>query len=180
MKSFKGLIVIVMMLFVGSINTRGEAIEEVRTKYLNVLGIAPSEYESVNKMYTDTFSSFKEKNNVMEGYYKDHKVLIYKFTEKGYWDDITAIVAFDSNKNEVLGFEILSHKERRGAPAAKPRFKEQFVDLEIDGDFKVVQGGVESKGYTMIDGVSGATSTNNAIEKGLNKALKYFEMNKDF
>ena len=104
------------------------------------------------------------------------KALGYIFnitTSKGYGGDIQLTVGIQSD-GTVSGYSVLSISETAGLgmKAKEADFKDQFKDKNVE-KFTYTKTG--ESGDDMIDAISGATITTNAVTNAVDSALVYFQ-----
>ena len=104
------------------------------------------------------------------------KALGYIFnitTSKGYGGDIQLTVGIQSD-GTVSGYSVLSISETAGLgmKAKEADFKDQFKDKNVE-KFTYTKTG--ESGDDMIDAISGATITTNAVTYAVDSALVYFQ-----
>lgn len=101
----------------------------------------------------------------------------------GYVINVTSSEAYDgtlelsvgiASDGTVKGIEMLSISETAGLgmKATEDSFKDQFKDQKVD-QFTYTKNGEEGEG--MIDAISGATITTNAVTNAVDSALVYFQ-----
>ena len=94
-------------------------------------------------------------------------------TSKGYGGDIQLTVGIQSD-GTVSGYSVLSISETAGLgmKAKEADFKDQFKDKNVE-KFTYTKTG--ESGDDMIDAISGATITTNAVTNAVDSALVYFQ-----
>lgn len=94
-------------------------------------------------------------------------------THEGYGGDIQISVGIASD-GTVKGIEMLSISETAGLgmKAAETEFKDQFKDKNVE-KFSYTKTG--ESGDDMIDAISGATITTNAVVNAVDSALVYYQ-----
>lgn len=94
-------------------------------------------------------------------------------SHEGYSGDIEISVGIAAD-GTVTGIEMLSISETAGLgmKAAEATFKDQFKDKRVD-KFSYTKSGESGDG--MVDAISGATITTNAVTNAVNSALVYYQ-----
>lgn len=94
-------------------------------------------------------------------------------SHEGYAGDIQISVGIASD-GTVKGIEMLSISETAGLgmKADEEEFKEQFKDKNVERFIYTKTG---ESGDNMVDAISGATITTNAVTNAVNSALVYFQ-----
>lgn len=94
-------------------------------------------------------------------------------SHEGYGGDIEVSVGLASD-GTVTGIEMLSISETAGLgmKADEPEFKDQFKDKNVE-KFSYTKSG--ESGDNMIDAISGATITTNAVTNAVDAALVYYQ-----
>jgi electron transport complex protein RnfG len=83
----------------------------------------------------------------------------------GYAGDIIIMVGIDTEAEKIIGLEIIQHSETPGvgSKVEKASFRKQWTNLGINESFELrTHGGV-------IDAISGATYSSNAVVDGTNR-----------
>jgi len=98
-----------------------------------------------------------------------HTVYALQFTGAGVWGQISGVLAVSSDFRQVVGLEIVDDNETPGLGGRinEPGFKDQFRGVVV-GDDRLTIGGPGS----LVDGITGATGTSNAMESILNELLE--------
>ena len=99
-------------------------------------------------------------------------------TSKGFSGNITIMVGFAPD-GTIVNTSVISHAETPGlgAKIAEPAFYDKFIDKafsDADTKFAVVKGG-NPEDQNTVDAISGATITSQALGKGINLWVKYYE-----
>lgn len=101
-----------------------------------------------------------------------------QFTGAGLWGAITGVVAVTADLDEFVGLEIIEDDETPGLGGRinEEWFKEQFAGERIPEDgitVRVMEGdGDENRENGVIDGVTGATRTSDAMEQIINNQIR--------
>lgn len=126
---------------------------------------------------------YKFKNN-------DKEFIIVSILGKGLWDEISGVIAFESDMNTIAGaaFDHVGETPGMGAEIKdNPNFRAQFIGKTIfEGDeFKSIylrKGGAKDPKHE-IDMITGATLTckgvNSMLKDGLGAYIPYFKENKN-
>lgn len=147
--------------------------EKIKYHYLAASGITPGSSEELISVFEDVFSSSDISSGTITGNLNGREITASSFVSEGLWGEILGVLAIDMDSQEVLGFEVISHSEKAGAPITELWFKEQFRGLKTQKGVRVVQGEMSmlDKESGIVDGISGATTTNLGIETGINEVL---------
>lgn len=88
-----------------------------------------------------------------------------KSVGSGYAGDVVIATGI-SAEGELLGIRMIEHSETPGfgARAEEPSYTDQYVGLPADGDVE-------------IEGLSGATKTDNTIQEKVNESIEVFNSN---
>jgi electron transport complex protein RnfG len=116
-------------------------------------------------------SIIKEVNEGTKG--SDVAGYAIKVSPKGYGGLIDMMVGI-SNEGKVEGIKILSHSETPGLGANAPNqeFSGQYKGKPIEQPLEVVK--TEPSGDNQIKAITGATITSNAVTKGVNDAIDFY------
>lgn len=98
---------------------------------------------------------------------KDQQAIGYalEHTVPGKWGPIHYLLVLNP-QGKIQNIHILSYKEKRGRPIAKPRFISQFIGKSIHNPIRLKKD---------IQGVTGATISSRGITDGVRKLLAVFE-----
>jgi len=119
---------------------------------------------------------------------ENKKYYITPVVGTGLWGPIWGFVAFDSDRNTIIGasFDHKSETPGLGAEIREDSFEEQFIGQEIVdslGDFvsiEVMKGGADKDSYHQVDGITGGTITSDGVTDMLYNDLliysKYFKL----
>lgn len=96
-----------------------------------------------------------------------------KVAPKGYSGAVEIMVGLYTD-GTTGGIKILSHTETPGlgANAVKPDFSDQFKNKATDASLSVIKGTATND--SEIEALTGATITSNAVVKGVNDALDFY------
>ena len=101
-----------------------------------------------------------------------------RFAGAGLWGTIEGVLAVTADLSEIVGIEIVSDNETPGLGGRinEPWFKEQFRGERIDGG-GIVIGQTDGEGdpdrsNSLVDGITGATRTSDAMESIVNGELE--------
>ncbi|TVR79971.1 MAG: NADH:ubiquinone reductase (Na(+)-transporting) subunit C [Saprospirales bacterium] len=112
----------------------------------------------------------------------DQQLFIVSVRGNGLWDEIWGNVALKSDFNTIAGVAFGHRAETPGLGAEitdNPRFAAQFEGTRLfdeDGNFKsvtVVKGRAQDKNHE-VDGVTGATVTNDGVTEMFHRGLQYY------
>jgi len=107
------------------------------------------------------------------------KVTVIPCYGAGLWGPVWGYIAL-AEDGETIDGAIFDHKGETpglGAKIAEPAFYDKFIDKafsDADTKFAVVKGGNPDNPNT-VDAISGATITSQALGKGINLWVKYYE-----
>lgn len=121
-----------------------------------------------------TESDIEEVANALDASGASMGYVINVVSHKGYGGDIRISVGILSD-GTVTGIEMLAINETPGLGmnAAEDSFKNQFQNKQVT-EFVVTK--TKESGDNMIDAISGATITSNAVTNAVNSALVYFHV----
>lgn len=152
--------------------------EKLKYHYLAASGILTDSTEDLIHNFDMVFSTSNLSGDFISGKLNNNNIIASTFSSKGHWGDILGILVVDKDNEKLIGLEIVSHSEKAGAPISELWFKDQFKNLELTKDIKLIQedlSEMENKdSFNVLDGIVGATSTNNAIESGVNELIQFF------
>lgn len=116
-------------------------------------------------------SIIKEVNEGKKG--SDVTGYAIKVAPKGYGGLIDMMVGI-SNEGKVEGIKILTHSETPGlgANATNLEFSDQYKGKPIENPLQVVK--TAPSGDNQIQALTGATITSNAVTKGVNDAIDFY------
>lgn len=165
----------------GEVSFEDSLSEENKLKYhyLIASGIKVTSIDELEQGFNLIFSSSDFTSEFITGNLNGNDVVASTFTSKGHWDDITGVLVIDNNNEKIVGLDIISHFEKAGAPISEDWFKNQFKNLEVSKDIKLIQEGMpvpKDDNINILDGIVGATSTNSAIENGVNEVMNAFRL----
>lgn len=142
----------------------------VKESYLKAIGL-DIDAKAIDGTYKSIFGSSKPEDDYIYGSIDGDKIVGTTFVEKGHWGDIKAVVV--ASGDEIIGIEIVEHEEKAGAGIVEVQFKSQFEGVPLDTRIVLLKDGDEEiEDATNLDGITGATSTTNAMQKGMNKSIK--------
>ena len=137
-------------------------------------GIYSESEEEIDEAFNTIFKGEKLSQTYLTGRFENREVVAAPFTTKGYSGDITGVILLDTGAEEIMGIEIISHSEKQGAAIDDNWFKDQFTGIEITEGISI--GGSSqnptSPKTTTLDGISGATATNMAVEMGVKGVIQ--------
>lgn len=136
-------------------------------------GIYSESEEEIDETFNTLFKGEKISQSYITGRLEKRKVVAAPFMAKGYLGDINGVLLLDSEAEEIIGVEVISHSEKQGAAIDDNWFKEQFIGVNVSKGVTIAQNSEEisaPKG-AILDGISGATTTNQAMESGINQAI---------
>ena len=107
---------------------------------------------------TDTTSSYTLDDTFVEKVEENDDFVILTATFPGFIDDMTIMIGFDKESNDVTGLRVLVNDETPGYGSKAS--DEDFTDLFIDLNHILAL-------YGQFDSIGGATGTSNAIKDGL-------------
>jgi len=98
-----------------------------------------------------------------------------RFSGAGLWGTITGVLALNEELSRIVGFEIVDHNE---TPGLGGRISEDWFSEQFDGE-RIPDGtiGIRGDGDTdpengVVDAVTGATRTSQALEGILNRYIR--------
>jgi Na+-transporting NADH:ubiquinone oxidoreductase subunit C len=106
-------------------------------------------------------------------------VIVKQFQGNGLWGTITGVLAVDSSLSQIIGLDVISHSETPGLGGRieEDWFKDQFRGEKIGPGGITVrkgEGGVdEDKENSIVDGITGASLTSDAMEVIINNEIDY-------
>ena len=149
--------------------------EELLKKSILAAGGVYSESEKeIDETFNSLFKGERVSQSYITGKLEERKVIAAPFVVEGYSGDISGVLLLDSEAEEIIGVEIISHSEKQGAAIDDNWFKEQFIGVNVSKAVTIAQSTEEvstPKG-AVLDGISGATATNMAVERGINKVIQ--------
>ncbi|CAG7840265.1 RnfABCDGE type electron transport complex subunit G [Clostridium botulinum C] len=151
------------------IKTNNDAMKEVlpsATNFTKIASVTPNDGEKFD-MKLDENGSVKEVNKADgEGY-------AIKVGTKGYGGEILMMVGINKD-GKIGGIKILAHNETPGLGAKAPEkeFSGQYDKKSIEKSLKVVK--TKPSADNEIEAITGATITSNAVTKGVNDAVEFY------
>ncbi len=146
---------------------------------LTAMGIEATSEEQI----LEEFEQIKE--DVSEGLYvgtiDGRTVYASAFTGAGLWGAIAGIIAVNEDFTQIVGLEIVDDNETPGLGGRinEDWFKEQFAgeDIEAGGiEVRQLEGeGDMNKSNALVDAVTGATRTSEAVETIVNDEIEYLQ-----
>ncbi|MFP4376415.1 MAG: FMN-binding protein [Spirochaetales bacterium] len=146
---------------------------------LTAMGIETTSEEQI----LEEFEQIKE--DVSEGLYvgtiDGRTVYASAFTGAGLWGAIAGIIAVNEDFTQIVGLEIVDDNETPGLGGRinEDWFKEQFAgeDIEAGGiEVRQLEGeGDMNKSNALVDAVTGATRTSEAVETIVNDEIEYLQ-----
>ena len=98
-----------------------------------------------------------------------------RFSGAGLWGTISGVMAVDSSLSRILGMRIIDHNETPGLGGriAEDWFQEQFSGERIvDGRIRIRGSGDRDPENGIVDAVTGATRTSQAMQAILNESIQ--------
>jgi len=136
------------------------------TNFTKIASVTPNDGEKFD-MKLDENGSVKEVNKADgEGY-------AIKVGTKGYGGEILMMVGINKD-GKIGGIKILAHNETPGLGAKAPEkeFSGQYDKKSIEKSLKVVK--TKPSADNEIEAITGATITSNAVTKGVNDAVEFY------
>ncbi len=137
-------------------------------------GIYSESETEIDEIFETVFSDEKVSQPYIEGVVGEKRIVAAKFIAEGYSGDINGIILLDLDLNEIMGIEILSQWEKQGAAIEDSWFKDQFTGIKTSEEIIIGESPQKSRSpkRVVLDGISGATATNKAVESGINKVIQ--------
>ncbi len=106
----------------------------------------------------------------------DRTVYAKEFSGAGVWGLITGFLTVTADLEEFVGIEIVDDNETPGLGGRinEPWFKEQFEGQRIPDDGIRVRAGHADQEAGIVDGITGATGTSNAMQAIINRTVEQF------
>ncbi len=143
---------------------------ELQSGVLDVFGLEYTEGD-VDRVFMDNITV--EQVDGLLLYRGNNGNIAFKFDGEGLWGPISGIVALSSDMKTVEGITILEQQETPGLGGriVEEDFLNQFKGAEVEPQL-VIKKGSEAAGMgNEVDGITGATMTNKALEGMLNKQI---------
>jgi Na+-transporting NADH:ubiquinone oxidoreductase subunit C len=147
-----------------------------KTAFLDALAIRQTEGQDPLELYASTVEE-----NLVSGLMlytteiDGEKREAVRFSGPGLWGTITGVLAVSSDLSRVLGLEIIDHNETPGLGGriAENWFKDQFSGEKIvDGRIRIKGSGDSDPENGVVDAVTGATRTSQAMEVIINESIQ--------
>lgn len=137
-------------------------------------GIYSESEAEIEEIFKAVFNDEDISQPYIEGVAGEKKIVAAKFTAEGYSGDIKGVLLLDLDLDEIMGVEIISQSEKQGAAIEDSWFKEQFTGIKTSEEIIIGDTSQKSKSpkRIVLDGISGATATNKAVERGINKVIQ--------
>lgn len=152
--------------------------------FLNSIGKVDLEGEAALDAYNNYFEEDKE-TAIQKVQIDGQSVMVKRFEGQGLWGTITGVIASDAEASRLLGLEFISHSETPGLGGRidEAWFKNQFRN-EIIGpngiEIRKGEGGEDRESENaLVDGLTGATLTSNAVETIINNEIKLLQTEAD-
>lgn len=96
---------------------------------------------------------------------------------KGYWDDISGVLAVEADRRTVIGLAFFEQKETPGlgAEIENPEWRETFAGVELAEQGKpleIISGGGRADAPNAVEAVTGATQTSVRVERFMNRRIQ--------
>ncbi len=133
----------------------------------NAVTLSEAQRQDIEKKADISFETHPLENVVLFTALMDDKILGYAFedTVNGKWGPIHYLLILDP-EGKIMNVHVLDFKEKRGRPAAKKSFTNQFIGKNITNPLRLRRD---------INGVTGATITSTSLTDGIRKLLYLFE-----
>lgn len=148
-----------------------------KTAFLEALGIESDEERSPLTIYDSAVTENRTDGLILfeAGQGGAEKKQAVRFSGAGLWGTITGVLAVDSDVSRILGMRIIDHNETPGLGGriAEDWFQEQFRGERIvDGRIRIRGSGDKDPENGVLDAVTGASRTSQAMEVILNESLR--------
>lgn len=146
----------------------------LKRSILEAGGIYSESETEIDEVFKAVFNEEEVFQPYIEGVTGDKKVVAAQFNAEGYSGEIKGVLLLDLDLEEIIGIEIISQSEKQGAAIEDSWFKEQFMGIKISEEITIGEGYQKSSSpeRLVLDGISGATATNKAVERGINKVIQ--------
>jgi Na+-transporting NADH:ubiquinone oxidoreductase subunit C len=147
-----------------------------KTAFLVALGIEVDEERDLPALYDSTVTEYTADGlTLYETEAGGVRKEAIRFSGAGLWGSITGVLAVDSGVSRILGLRIIDHNETPGLGGriAEPWFQDQFSGEKIvDGKIRIRGSGDNNPDDGIVDAVTGATRTSQAMEVILNESIR--------
>jgi Na+-transporting NADH:ubiquinone oxidoreductase subunit C len=143
---------------------------------LSAMGLEFTDDEEVRELYRGV-EQIERGGAVLYRTIQDGRTIYAKeFAGSGLWGTINGVLGVNSGADTITGLEIISHNETPGLGGRidEPEFKSQFEGERVTGNTIEVQiaTGEEDPDDGVVNAITGATRTSEAIEKIINTQLQ--------
>ncbi len=141
---------------------------------LSAMGVEATTTEEIRDEFARIAAD--EEQGLFAGRIDERTVYAKLFRGSGLWGEISGFLAVTADLNEFVGIEIVDDNETPGLGGRinEPWFKEQFEGQPIPDRGIIVRAGEADRDAGIVDGITGATSTSNAMQSIINRSVEQF------
>ncbi len=141
---------------------------------LSAMGVEATTVEEIREEFARIASD--EEEGLFAGRIDGRTVYAKEMSGSGLWGGIFGFLAVTADIQTFVGIEIVDDNETPGLGGRinEPWFKEQFESQRIPDDGITVRAGEADPERGIVDGITGATATSNAMQSIINRTVEQF------